>query len=246
MPRFSRTRLRRSVSMSRKAFAYHQQRREGARVWREEGREEESEDAARSATAPPSPPVATPLPPPPVDFSTLSTPSTEDSQEESSAALRKRVLESKLPVSNPVNHRKDLVNSSAVEDIAQLVECNMCSGQCVVSRKQEVVDLDFSVECGKCGNVMYQYMRETVKIEGHRKPVGQNALLLVYHCMQHDLGCTGMQSLSSSLGIPLMSHGSFILHEKRIEDIAKIKFEEYSTYAVEAVFDYYESEHLAR
>lgn len=98
--------------MSRKAFAYHQQRREGARVGREEGRVEESEDAARPATAAPShttitttaapsTSVATPLPPPPpVDFSTLSTPSTEDSHGESSAALRKRLLESKLPVSN--------------------------------------------------------------------------------------------------------------------------------------------------
>lgn len=87
--RFCRLRLRRRGLMSRKVIAYHQQRRKGVIIWGGGGKK-------RGKWWPPPRSHWSP-PPPPVDFSQ----STEDSQE-SSAVLRKRLLESKLPVSNTV------------------------------------------------------------------------------------------------------------------------------------------------
>ncbi|KAK3869589.1 hypothetical protein Pcinc_025112 [Petrolisthes cinctipes] len=161
---------------------------------------------------------------------------------ETSAALRKSLLATKIPSLSPVCQKKEIINSSVLSDMAHIIKCSVCEGQCVVKRKHLSVESEFTVECDICGNEMYNCRKEKVKIEGHKKLVGQNALSLVYHCMQHDLGYSGMCSLSSCLDIPLMSKGTFVSYENKLEEMAGMKFEEYSKYIIEAIFEYYESE----
>ena len=219
MPRFSRTRLRLRASMSNKAIAYHLQRREVAR-----GSREEIVDEKTKATTPPLPPttITTPCSDDGASTSNLmSNPSTADPPHESSAALRKRLLESKLPIPTAVSHKKEIISSSTVDNMVKYIHCNICNGHCKVERQQQSADVEFTVECEICENIVYKYTKEKVEIEGYRESVGQTALLLVHHCMLYDLGYAGMQSLSSSLGIPLMSKGTYILHEKKSRRYSK-------------------------
>lgn len=134
-------------------------------------------------------------------------------------------------------HDNNIISMSALETMSKLIKCSVCSGQCELYCKHQLFDTEYTVKCELCGHIMFDLMKEKVRIEGHRKSLGQNSMVMVYFCMQHDLGYAGMRSLCTSLGIPLMNVATFVLHENRLEELARIKYEEYSNCAVEAIFD---------
>lgn len=161
---------------------------------------------------------------------------------ESSASLRTRLLAQILPSMPPVTYENSVISKVALEKIGKLAKCSVCSEQCEVSLQQKFFDAEYKVQCGVCGELMFDWAKESVKTEGHRRGLGPHSLSLVYFCMQHDLGYAGMRSLATSLGVPLMCENIFQLHERRLEDLAKDKYMEYSNYVIEAVFYYYKSE----
>lgn len=110
---------------------------------------------------------------------------------DSSAALRKKLLANKISVGTRISHEMEIVNITALNEIASLL-----SAVYVVKRNQQSLDLEFTVESELCENIMYSYTKEKVMVERYRKSVSENALSLVYHCVQHYLGYSGMRSIT--------------------------------------------------
>ena len=102
-----------------------------------------------------------------------------------------------------------------------------------------MVDSCITVKCERCGTVMHKSDMEKVKVESFRKGVGKSSLAFVYGCMQEDLGPAGSARVASSLGFTVNSSAPYNNCKKRLEKLAREKYEKASDEVVEAVFVYY-------
>ncbi|KAK3872326.1 hypothetical protein Pcinc_022544 [Petrolisthes cinctipes] len=134
MGRISHGRRRQRAVMSRVALEHNVRRAEARRRREEEDNTTLPPPVARSPSPVASTSTSSTATPPASTSSNNVTP-LPVSNWESSAALRKSLLATKIPSLSPVCQKKEIINSSVLSDMAHIIKCSVCEGQCVVKRK---------------------------------------------------------------------------------------------------------------